>query len=119
MPHCIIECPASLEELIDFERLVVLVHDAAEATGLFEAGDVKARLIPYPHAIAGGRDEPHVHVTIRLLAGRSESARELLAKSVSQVICNALPTVSFVSVEVVEIVRETYCNRFMLQGAAA
>lgn len=114
MPHCIIECPESVAELIPFETLVGIVHDAAEATGLFEAGDVKARLLAYQYAVAGGREQPHVHVTIRLLAGRSKADRATLSKTVAQAVCDALTTVYLLSVEVVQIDQATYTNRRML-----
>lgn len=114
MPHCVIECSASIEKLVDLDALVKTVHDAAESTGLFEPGDVKSRLMSYRHDMVGGRKDDYVHITIGLLSGREISQKKALSRAVAGAVCKVLPDVHFISVDVRDFAIETYSNRASL-----
>lgn len=114
MPHCVIECPASIAAKTDLDGLVKAVHDAADATGLFAPGDVKSRLTLYRHDMVGGRKDEYVHVTIGLLSGRSDREKKMLADAVVRALCGLLPDVHFVSADVRDFRVETYSNRASL-----
>lgn len=114
MPHCVIECSDSIGFKIELDRLVRAVHNAAETTRLFTAGDVKARLITYHHDLVGGAKDDYVHVTVGLLSGRSASQKKALSNAIVRAICELLPTVHFISVDVREFCSETYANRATL-----
>jgi 5-carboxymethyl-2-hydroxymuconate isomerase len=116
MPHCVIECPASLGDLVDLDVLLKAVHDAAEATGLFSLGDVKARLLLSEHFLVGGKKDPFVHVISHILAGRTAEQKKLLSAAVAVSICELLPNVEMISVEVRDIDRAAYSNRQSLFG---
>jgi 5-carboxymethyl-2-hydroxymuconate isomerase len=116
MPHCVIECPASIEDKVNLDVLVRVVHDAADATRLFSAGDVKSRLMLYRHDLVGGIKDDYVHVTVALLSGRSISQKKSLSDAVARSICDLLPTVHFISVDVRDICAETYSNRASLNA---
>lgn len=118
MPHCVIECPASIGAAVDFDLLVKAVHDAADSTGLFTPGDVKSRLTVYQHDLVGGRKDDYVHVTIGLLSGRTEAQKKALSRAVARAVCELLPHVHFISVEVRDFCLETYSNRASLDRAA-
>ena len=111
MPHCVIECPVELREIVDFDILVKAVHDATEASGLFEKGDVKSRLVLARHYVVGGERVPYVHVIAHLLSGRSTEQKQALSKSIAATLCELLPTVEWLSVDVKDIDRATYSNR--------
>jgi len=114
MPHCVIECSASIEALVDPDILVKAVHDAADSTGLFAPGDVKSRLISYRHDMVGGRKDDYVHVTIGVLSGRDNGQKKVLSSAVASAICDLLPDVHFISVDVRDFAIETYSNRASL-----
>jgi len=44
MPHCIIDCPATLAQRVGEQRLLATVHDALDGFGVFKPGDIKVRL---------------------------------------------------------------------------
>lgn len=114
MPHCVIECPASIETVVDLDVLVKAVHDAADSTGLFTLGDVKSRVMVSQHSLVGGRNDDYVHVTIGLLSGRTDGQKSALSRAVVRAVCELLPNVHFISVDVRDFCLETYSNRASL-----
>jgi 5-carboxymethyl-2-hydroxymuconate isomerase len=111
MPHCVIECPANLSELLSFATLVREIHDTTEESGLFNIGDVKSRLLLSHDYLVGGEKAPYVHIIVHILSGRSKSQRKSLADALARKLCEMLPTVEMLSVEVREIDKEMYSNR--------
>jgi 5-carboxymethyl-2-hydroxymuconate isomerase len=111
MPHCVIECPKSLSALVDFSVLVKAVHDVTQASGLFSQGDVKARIVTAEHYVVGGQVQDYVHVISHILSGRTIEQRKTLADAITLALCELLPTVKMLSVEVREIERQIYSNR--------
>lgn len=111
MPHCVIECPTEIKSLVDFDLLILAVHDAAESSKLFGIGDVKARLVLSEHYVVGGIKAPYVHTLVHLLSGRSEMQKKQLADLVTKAICDLLPNVEMISTEVRDIPRHAYSNR--------
>jgi len=114
MPHCVIECPASIEAAVNLDVLVKAVHDAADSSGLFTPGDVKSRLTLYHHDMVGGRKNDYVHVTISLLSGRTTSQKKALSDTTARAVCELLPDTHFISVDVRDFCFESYCNRASL-----
>ncbi|WP_207796593.1 5-carboxymethyl-2-hydroxymuconate Delta-isomerase [Sphingomonas oleivorans] len=113
-----IECPASIEAAVDLDILVKTVHDAADSTGIFTPGDVKSRLKVYQHDMVGGRKDDYVHVTIGLLSGRTDDQKKALSSAVARAVCELLPNVHFISVDVRDFCLETYSNRASLDRLA-
>lgn len=106
MPHCIIEHSISLNGA----DLVPIVFDAALASGLFaENGqDIKVRALAYQHYLTGKEKSDFVHITLRILSGRTDEQKQ----SLSQVVLQRLSGVSLekcsVTVEIVEMDRNSY-----------
>ena len=111
MPHCVIECPKELNDIISFDVLATAVHDAAQSSGLFEEGDVKSRIVTSEHYVVGGKKANYVHVVTHLLSGRTIEQRKHLSDSIAKVLCELLPAVEMLSVEVREIEKQVYSNR--------
>jgi 5-carboxymethyl-2-hydroxymuconate isomerase len=111
VPHCVIECPAELNILVDFDRLVKAIHDTTEASGLFVIGDVKSRLVLSEHYWVNGQRDMYVHVVCHILSGRTVEQRKALGDALALTLCELLPTVEMLSVEVREIERKIYSNR--------
>lgn len=111
MPHCVIECPSDLVDLLNLDTLVKEIHDTTEASGLFSLGDVKSRLVLSNNYLVGGQKQPYVHIVTHLLSGRTLSQRKGLADAIALKLCELLPTVEMLSVEVREIDKEMYSNR--------
>lgn len=111
MPHYVIECSASIQNMVDLDLLVQSVHDAADSSRLFAPGDVKVRLVVYQHDLLGGKKDDYVHVTIGILSGRTDVQKKTLSNDVAGVICGLLPKVHFISVDVRDICAKSYSNR--------
>lgn len=111
MPHCVIETSSELSEIINLESLVKEIHDITEESGLFEKGDVKSRLLMSENYLVGGVKDQYVHIVTHILTGRSEIQRKNLADSIALKLCELLPTVEMLSVEVREIDKKMYSNR--------
>ncbi|GAC1569790.1 MAG: hypothetical protein NVS3B3_24170 [Aquirhabdus sp.] len=111
MPHCVIECPSQLSELINLNVLAKAVHDAAESTGLFVKGDVKSRVVISNNYVVGGKVDNYVHVISHILSGRTVEQKKLLSNEIVKCLCELLPNVEMLSVEVRDIEKETYSNR--------
>jgi 5-carboxymethyl-2-hydroxymuconate isomerase len=116
MPHCVIECPKELKDIISFDVLATAVHDAAESSGLFDKGDVKSRIVTSDHYVVGGKKDSYVHVVTQLLSGRTIEQRKQLSDAIAKVLCELLPDVEMLSVEVREIEKQVYSNRKSVQN---
>lgn len=113
MPHCLIDCPQTLAQRVGEPTLLATVHDALDAFGLFKAGDIKVRLNTFTHyrCGAGAGADDFVHVVLSVLSGRSAEQRRRLASATVAALIDLLPEVESLSMEVVEMPRETFVNR--------
>lgn len=80
MPHCIIEHSSTL----DSHRLMGAAQERLLASGLFgaEGRDIKVRALAYERFTLGSGLSDFVHVTIKMLSGRSEAQKKDLASEV-------------------------------------
>ncbi|MEH6628346.1 MAG: 5-carboxymethyl-2-hydroxymuconate Delta-isomerase [Motiliproteus sp.] len=108
MPHCIIEYAKELEQTIAIPELIERVHAGAVACGLFQEADIKTRAIAYEYFRTGTGTDPFIHVTMKILSGRTQEQK----KQATQSVLNQLETLAVVplslTVEVRDMVRETY-----------
>lgn len=111
MPHCVIEHSAN----IDGNTLVPLVHSGALESNLFEAAgsDIKVRALSYSNYQTGSVNINFVHVTLKILSGRTIEQKSML----SQLVLEQLTTLSMIncsiSVEVADIDRASYAKVIM------
>lgn len=82
MPHCIIEYSVDLTE--HAATCLRGVHQTVCDSELFEVASVKSRARGYEAFCVGADAEPEsfIHVTIKILQGRSAEQKKLLAASV-------------------------------------
>lgn len=111
MPHCLIETSADVLDLISPQSLVQLVHDSAGGSGLFQPGEIKARLAVYEHYCVGGEPSSFVHLVFYVLAGRSDEQKRALSRRVVRALVERLSQVAAISMDVRDIRRETFSNR--------
>ncbi len=111
MPHCIIEHASSLNS----SELNQVVFQGALESQLFEAdgNDIKVRSIVYDYFLTGIEQQDFIHVTLRILSGRSNEAKLKL----SQFVLDKLTTLGLkdasITVEVVDMDRESYLKRIV------
>ena len=106
MPHCIIEYSSDLDD----SKLIDSVHKGALNSSLFNELDIKTRSIPFNNYKTGTTNHSFVHVTARILSGRTLEQRSTL----SHCILTELQSLNYFStsltVEVIEMERESYAK---------
>lgn len=111
MPHCVIEHSAE----IDGEALVFLVYKGALESSLFEAegSDIKVRAVPYSNFKTGNVDINFVHVALKILSGRNVTQKTKLTHLVLAQLKTLQITNCSISVEVIDIDRDSYAKVIM------
>lgn len=110
MPHILIEYTAELasEQLI--ETLLDELHTAISATGLFVPARIRIRATPLHHYRCGGDKRHFVHAQLRIHTGRSDTQKCALSNTVLTTLQQQRWPVDDITVEVVEMARESYAK---------
>ena len=117
MPHCIIEYSQELETSITPKLMINTVHQGALASGLFEESHIKSRALAYEHYKTGTSHLRFIHITARILSGRSLELKANLSQTILESFTaliqnNNLSEIS-VTVEVRDLERETYAKNIL------
>lgn len=106
MPHCTIEYAEPIS--IPSSVLIEAVRLASASSGLFDENHIKLRAIGFTDYQVGIGNEKFIHVTARILSGRTLEQR----KQLSSILLNALGELPLnnraITVEIVEMERESY-----------
>ncbi len=113
MPHIIIEYSEDVADLVAMQDIVDAAHDGAMSSELFPEYDIKTRAISYREHRTGTTHDSFVHVTVRLLDGRSDDQKAILSEAVLGRIEPLLPRVASVGVEIVDMHRASYRKRVL------
>ena len=113
MPHCIIDYSPDIAGQIEIEALLDAVHLGAVDSDLFPEYDIKTRAQGYEYHRTGQTRDSFVHVALHLLSGRSDEQKSMLSECVLARIEPLLPRVVSVSVEIVDLHRESYRKRVL------
>ena len=111
MPHCVVEHSSA----IDGNTLIPLVFAGALESKLFEidGSDIKVRAMPYSNYQTGNMDVGFVHVTLKILSGRTIDQKSMLSKLVLEKLKTQNLVNCSISVEVVDIDRVSYSKVVM------
>jgi 5-carboxymethyl-2-hydroxymuconate isomerase len=109
MPHCIIEYAKDIEKSIAPQQLLQAVFKGAAQSQLFAKDtDIKTRAIAYQHHQIGEGSGDFLHVTIKILSGRTLDQRQYL----SSLVLNELISLNFsetsITIEIVDIEKASY-----------
>jgi 5-carboxymethyl-2-hydroxymuconate isomerase len=111
MPHFIIEYGNALHSDADRHDAMQIAADCGATFGFMNPGDIKVRLIPVTDFLMLDGRKSFVHISVRLLDGRSVTQK----KALSDALCDALDAryshVESVSVDVVDMNAATYRKR--------
>ena len=115
MPHFLVDCAAEVLKAQDEKTLLKEIHETANASGLFNEGDIKVRLRPYDRFLVGNAsNKPFLHVFAYIMEGRTKEQKASLSKSMVTRLTELLPEAPVISMNVQEFEKATYCNRMML-----
>lgn len=83
MPHIIIEHDSNIKNEIDLSNLVKTLHSTLATHETIKLEALKTRTIEVGNVLIGNSDMPNkmIHITVLLLAGRSDELKETMAKS--------------------------------------
>ncbi|MBQ0785337.1 MAG: 5-carboxymethyl-2-hydroxymuconate Delta-isomerase [Amphritea sp.] len=110
MPHCILEYAKPLEAQLNPTKLVQAVYEGAYSTGLFEGPDIKTRAIAYQEYLTGADKTAFIHVTVKLLKGRTDEQKQRLSSTViKRLISLQLSDIS-ITVEIVDMESNSYAK---------
>lgn len=114
MPHCIVEYSQNLEQEVAPADWLEAVKNACIASQLFSVEDIKLRSLPFKNYISAGPEDAFVHVTIRLLSGRSsEQKKDLSERILASLLSLPVSNISL-SVEMRDMDRDCYSKRVVL-----
>ena len=114
MPHFVIDCSAPILSEIDERELNQMVFEIAKASGLFDHNDIKVRVNSYQTYLLGGNNQNFIHVFASIMQGRTTEQRAALSKAIVSALCQRLPEVTQVAMNINEFEKATYCNRKMI-----
>ena len=114
MPHFIIDCSADTITLKSPKALIQCVYDAAEATQLFEEGDIKVRIHPFKHFTVGNTKDDFIHIFANIMEGRTEEEKGDLSRQIVSKLMQLLPEVSIISMNIRDFEKSSYCNKSMV-----
>ena len=110
MPHCIIEYSKEIENSLSPARLLKAVQQGAFNSGLFQERDIKTRTLSFEHYQVGNTELRFIHVTVRILSGRTAEQRANLSNSVLGTLEALGLSSTSLTVEICEIDKESYAK---------
>ena len=123
MPHIIVEYTPNLGDLPFDAMLASVTRRLADSPEVEDEADLKARVIRTEGFRVGLAESQRgfIHVTLRILEGRSEAAKQDFSQRVADGMLEHMPTfdanmTAHLSVEVVDMDRASY-RKFKLSGA--
>ncbi|TFL15200.1 5-carboxymethyl-2-hydroxymuconate Delta-isomerase [Pusillimonas caeni] len=115
MPHIIVEYTPNLPALPFDAMLAAVTRRLAESPEVEDEADLKARVVRADWFRVGLADSRRgfIHVTVRILAGRSEQAKQDFSQRVADGMLEHMPAfatgmTAHLSVEVVDMDRGSY-----------
>lgn len=107
MPHIIIEHSQSTAGEIDLNKLANSLHQELSEKETISLSNIKTRCHLAKNVIIGeNSSKKFLHITVKLLSGRSEELKKEIADSLFEKIEKFTKNNSYVSVEVVDL--QTY-----------
>jgi len=113
MPHCIIEYSSDVEDHVSISDLIKATYRGALSSGLFSEYDIKTRAFACQYHQTGSTQDSFVHVTIRLLSGRSDEQKAALSENILAQIEPIVATVASVGVEICDMDSGSYRKRVL------
>ncbi|MEG3659316.1 5-carboxymethyl-2-hydroxymuconate Delta-isomerase [Arenibacter palladensis] len=114
MPHFVIHCSQNILNQKTPNEIIQRVYDTAEASGLFEVGDIKVRINPFEYYTIGNTKDDFMHIFANIMEGRSIHEKSELSKRIVSELTSMLPEVPIISINIRDFEKATYCNKSMV-----
>tara|TARA_R110002020_G_scaffold427958_2_gene637404 strand:- start:9156 stop:9509 length:354 start_codon:yes stop_codon:yes gene_type:complete len=116
MPHFVIDCSENILNKKTPNEIIQRVYDSAEASGLFEDGDIKVRINPFKYYTIGNTRNDFMHIFANIMEGRSILEKSDLSRRIVSELKSMLPEVPIISINIRDFEKATYCNKSMVEG---
>jgi 5-carboxymethyl-2-hydroxymuconate isomerase len=113
MPHIVIEHSIDGHAAFDVTELMRALHDAAAATGVMQAADIKVRAMAYADYLVAGKRAGFCHVSVYLLEGRTPEQKVALSEALRAVMAQLLPQTKSLSVDIRDMDAVAYKKRLL------
>ncbi len=100
MPHFVIEHAGCLAGTAEVQRVMELALECGASCGFINREDIKVRMMPCEHILFGDGRSSFIHVTVSLLAGRTDKQKESLAISLRASLVESFSAVQSISVDI-------------------
>ena len=114
MPHFIIDCSENIIIHKSPNQIMQKVYDAAEATKLFDKGDIKVRINPFKFYNIGNTKNGFIHIFANIMEGRSSAQKRMLSENIIKELKPMFPSISIISINIRDFEKVTYCNKSMV-----
>jgi 5-carboxymethyl-2-hydroxymuconate isomerase len=114
MPHFIIHHSENILQEQSAQSIINLVHDTADATGLFAPGNIKVRSISFTNYTVGGTQDDFIHIFGHIMAGRTAAQKAHLSKQIITALKPLFPNLPVLSINISDFDKATYCNHEMV-----
>ncbi|TQO37076.1 5-carboxymethyl-2-hydroxymuconate isomerase [Arenibacter algicola] len=116
MPHFVIDCSENILNKKTPNEIIQRVYDSAEASGLFEDGDIKVRINPFKYYTIGNTRNDFIHIFANIMEGRSILEKSDLSRRIVSELKSMLPEVPIISINIRDFEKASYCNKSMVEG---
>jgi len=113
MPHFIIEYTNALPGEHDIADAMRIALDCGASSGFIEKENIKVRMVPYTHVLFGDDRTSFMHLTLYLLAGRTDAQKEALSISLRDALNSRFPKVESISIDVRDMNPASYKKRLI------
>jgi len=113
MPHFIIEHGNALQGGVDTEDAMQIAFNCGKDCGFIGPADIKVRVRPYTDFFAGDGRADFIHITVRLLSGRTAAQKESLSIALRDRFDARFPRVQSISIEICDMDRGSYKKRLV------
>ncbi|MGE4312657.1 MAG: 5-carboxymethyl-2-hydroxymuconate Delta-isomerase [Pseudobdellovibrionaceae bacterium] len=114
MPHITLEYSESLKGHFELHTLLRRMHEELASFPTVDKHKIKTRAVALTDCIVGNDDDPDqmMHVTVKLLEGRSVELRRTIGEALQKVVKSHLLSDLYcsVTVHILEMDRETYAE---------
>ena len=114
MPHFVIDCSKNIIELKSPNDIMQKVYDIAEASELFDKGDVKVRINPFEFYKLGNSKDEFIHIFANMMEGRTVSQKKKLSDAIIAGLKLMFPEVPIISINIRDFEKASYCNKSMV-----
>jgi len=114
MPHFVIDCSENILNLKSPNEIMQKVYDTAEATNLFDKGDIKVRINPFKFYNIGNSKDDFIHIFANIMEGRTVTQKSNLSKNIITELKLMFPKVPIISMNIRDFENATYCNKSMV-----